>query len=375
MRSRSNYWITPGTVMLTCVIACFGPTSAACAADEGSDLDNTTELAGPYCGLYCVYAAARNYNRSVDFAQLLDRKYLNRFEGSHIGELEAAAESIGLGALPLSGLSLDDLRGMAAPTILLLSRPRQAGTFKHWVLLTHAADDRFWIMESPGNIQEVSGAELLAQWSGVGLVVFADSRQMKAYERKHAAWKWLIAIAVAGAVVALSINLQRGDSLRHIDRSFGSHRFQPLLIFAVAIVVAVIWHVASRSGFLRNKSAVAYVQYNYFNPRLAFVDKSQFVGRLERREVLVIDSRLPDAYARGHISGAVNVPVFVTQTALREFVETVPRHLGIVVYCESEGCPWSQEIGSRLHLMGMKDVAIYPGGWKEWSADKIEPRG
>lgn len=85
---------------------------------------------------------------------------------------------------------------------------------------------------------------------------------------------------------------------------------------------------------------------------------------------MVVDARFADSYLAGHIPSAINVPVHVSPTALQEFAQEIPRGKKVVVYCQSDQCEYDDRIGSQLHLLGVKDVALYHGGWKEWKAWK-----
>ncbi len=99
----------------------------------------------------------------------------------------------------------------------------------------------------------------------------------------------------------------------------------------------------------------------------------------DRHEATFVDARESSAFRRGHIAGAVSLPV--SQTA-----EAAPLRLGvpttalIVVYCNGFGCQDSMTVGARLLRAGYRSVFVYEGGFPAWEAagypvERGVPRG
>jgi thiosulfate/3-mercaptopyruvate sulfurtransferase len=99
---------------------------------------------------------------------------------------------------------------------------------------------------------------------------------------------------------------------------------------------------------------------------------------LKGKLVLALDTRSPEAYAQGHISGAIRVEVKTWQDQCRKpggfRDDTAWAHLigslgimqqtEVVVY--GDQLPETARIWWLLKYLGLKDVAILNGGWKSW---------
>jgi rhodanese-related sulfurtransferase len=322
---------------------------------------------GPYCGIDCIYTVARQYGRDVRYADLVDARFVGSHQGSSPAELVAAAQSVGLAATPQFGLSIADLQSLAHPSILLLSRHRDSASFRHWVLVTHAGRDRIWVMESPGYVEEITHAQLLAQWDGIALVVYPDAVAQIAAERQSLGRQWTLAVLLGLAAIAAQLGR------RFLPKQITTCDFRPrslvvrsLGIVIVAGTVALAWHATARSGFWRNDDAVSIVKSRFLSRQLPHIGRAEVAELIGQQRAVIIDARYPDDYARGHLPSAINVPLHITPTALQKLARELPQGKRVVVYFLSEKCPYDEEIGSQLALAGVKDVLLYPGGWKEW---------
>lgn len=106
---------------------------------------------------------------------------------------------------------------------------------------------------------------------------------------------------------------------------------------------------------------------------------------LEDPNVVLIDARSPDEYAAGHIPGAVNIPAsenvepgdipyWADAEQLRQmYAEAgVTPQTRVIAY---GGDGWDAYVTYfTLGLLGYEDVAVYPGGWPEWSQFPALPR-
>ncbi len=111
---------------------------------------------------------------------------------------------------------------------------------------------------------------------------------------------------------------------------------------------------------------------------------------LEDPNIVLVDTRSPEAYAAGHLPGAVNVPAaenveiaaedeprhWKDGQALREIYAAagVAPEARVITYGAS-----GDDIGAyvayfTLRLLGYEEVAVYPGGWAEWASHPELPR-
>lgn len=97
--------------------------------------------------------------------------------------------------------------------------------------------------------------------------------------------------------------------------------------------------------------------------------------KVERGEVLVVDVREPDEYAKGHIPGAINVPRGTIEGAadpnFKYRVEALcnARDKKLLLYCQSGGR--SAMAAATLQEMGFEHVHSLAGGWDVWEGDDL----
>lgn len=86
------------------------------------------------------------------------------------------------------------------------------------------------------------------------------------------------------------------------------------------------------------------------------------------RRGLVLDVRARDAYALGHVPGAISFPGAYFEgswLAMKDRLEA-DKSRPIVVYCPTPACGASRSVADQLARRGFADIAIFPGGWQAW---------
>jgi rhodanese-related sulfurtransferase len=81
--------------------------------------------------------------------------------------------------------------------------------------------------------------------------------------------------------------------------------------------------------------------------------------------VVVLDARSPEAYAREHIPGAVNLP---HRTMRAESVAAIERTALVVTYCDGIGCNASTKGALAMTRLGFR-VKELIGGLDWWKRD------
>jgi rhodanese-related sulfurtransferase len=81
--------------------------------------------------------------------------------------------------------------------------------------------------------------------------------------------------------------------------------------------------------------------------------------------VVVVDSRSPEAYALGHVPGAVSLPHSTTSPASTAGWD---REALYVTYCWGPGCNAGDQGALLLAQQGFP-VKLMIGGWATWTAD------
>lgn len=86
----------------------------------------------------------------------------------------------------------------------------------------------------------------------------------------------------------------------------------------------------------------------------------------KKNNVHFVDAREPKLFGEGHIPGAVNIPF--EHVAEQEAI-AIPKSDLVVIYCDGGDCHLSKDLAAYMNEGGWKRVAVYEGGWAEWSAE------
>ena len=93
---------------------------------------------------------------------------------------------------------------------------------------------------------------------------------------------------------------------------------------------------------------------------------SQLQSRLAAQPAPTLVDALGERYfAAEHIPGAINLPHTVSDDALRAALPD--REAEIITYCANPACQNSHVLAHRLQVLGYRNVAVFPGGKKEWT--------
>ena len=88
--------------------------------------------------------------------------------------------------------------------------------------------------------------------------------------------------------------------------------------------------------------------------------------------VVVLDTRMPDAYAEEHIPGAINIPEAELDARMKE----LPKNKEIVPYCWTMTCHLATRVALKLAQNDYKvhELAGGIGTWKEYKFDVISSK-
>lgn len=85
----------------------------------------------------------------------------------------------------------------------------------------------------------------------------------------------------------------------------------------------------------------------------------------QNNSAILFDARSPEEYAKGHIAGAVNLPVHAFMDSLT-YLETLGMDTHIITYCDGEDCNASIDLAADIKMMGFSQVNFFFGGSLEW---------
>jgi rhodanese-related sulfurtransferase len=84
-----------------------------------------------------------------------------------------------------------------------------------------------------------------------------------------------------------------------------------------------------------------------------------------RAGFVVVDARSTEAYARGHVPGAMSLPY---RTIDGFTTASIPRETTVVTYCDGIGCNASTKAALKLTALGFR-VKEMLGGFEWWQRD------
>jgi rhodanese-related sulfurtransferase len=87
---------------------------------------------------------------------------------------------------------------------------------------------------------------------------------------------------------------------------------------------------------------------------------------MQTRSVIVAEILPPSYYAKGHLPGAINLPLEGFDGRVRELIPNPESDL--VVYCASATCNNSEIAARRLKDLGYTRVRVYAAGKAEWAS-------
>lgn len=93
------------------------------------------------------------------------------------------------------------------------------------------------------------------------------------------------------------------------------------------------------------------------------IKKEELKNKLDNQDTVIIEVLKPEKYKKGHIKGAINIPL---KTIATEAKKRFDKDQEIVVYCTDYDCTSSPTAAKKLEEIGFNNVYDYEGGKKEW---------
>ena len=108
-------------------------------------------------------------------------------------------------------------------------------------------------------------------------------------------------------------------------------------------------------------------QLRHYESKLAFeTDSWDLKVALEAKEnIVVLDTRSPEAYQKEHIPGAINIP---HRKMNQETTQNINKSALVVTYCDGIGCNASTKGALNMAKLGFK-VKELIGGLEWWKRD------
>ncbi len=239
-----------------------------------------------YCGLYCVYAAARLLGKEIDFRELVNSHYVGAPEGSSVSELTDALEAMGLRGRAVHGAAPRDLWRNRGPSILHVVDNTRPVEPNHFVLYLGQYGGDALVLHPPSNsdavhLEIIPISQLADGWQRTAILISEapDLRNANALALSpESVSRWIIALLLGVVVVA-------ADMLR---------RCFPVLEDPPIVGVArTLWTL----GAIAVLSSLTSVVFIVASPDIRCEIIRRVTDRFEVRHVA------DDVFARGNLAG------------------------------------------------------------------------
>lgn len=332
-------------------------------------------VSGPYCGINSLYICLSSLGINTDLCEYITTRYVGSFQGSSAEELVRAAEGFGAKGTCYSHLTHRELKRIHSPAILHMRSNWADGGYNHWVAFLGFERGRIRIVDPPHPLQTISPAELLANWDGTAVVISKENVDATFLAAARIDYFLIVGLILLAAFL-LRNNLRITN---HADRDSSwlvrLHHLLPqsAVIFALAVGLGLVFHACSDIGFLSNPTALAEVKRRYYSVDIPELTIEETIAEIDRKNPLVLDTRRVRDFRRGSLPGAESMSLFSSLPERQEVLAGVPKSKRLIVFCQSAGCDYADEIAKFLEFNGYENLAIYREGYREWKEEKVEP--
>ena len=345
----------PLALLVLSLVLLVGPSADALAAEPTLAADNLNGRRwGPFCGVTSLYAAAKLTGRpDADLQAVLRSRYIGSDAGSSLAELVNAADQLGFNhAVAVKGLDAAQLRAAGTMAVLHVKSAPEVRDCDHYVLYLGDRDGEALLMDAPDAPRRVPYSKLGVYWSGNALLL-GDSRGISSVTRAA-----LFVVAGIGMLFAVCLTSNRranrppaGEDEGDNATSGAIRRKQFRLVgetgvmAALTLAIALPLYLKITSPALAAGRATIEATYAYsFVPEVDAARVEVVLGS----GATILDARAPDDFAAGHIGGALNLPPDRGPEGRARVLGDAPNDRPIIIYCASQGCPYSDFVAGEL---------------------------
>ncbi|MEM5785922.1 MAG: cyclic nucleotide-binding domain-containing protein [Syntrophobacteraceae bacterium] len=137
------------------------------------------------------------------------------------------------------------------------------------------------------------------------------------------------------------------------------HWYDFLLVIGVSILLAVSFNQSNPNGIPLIPSVAD-------ADSIPVIDAADAMKIYQQGNALVIDAMPSNFYQKGHIKGAVNMPMALFDIVYLMNFSDENKDREILVYGNSISRPYDLEIASKLRLLGYTEVKVVGGGFQAW---------
>ena len=299
-----------------------------------------------YCGLYCVYQAAKLTGRQADLESLIVPERLSGDYGSTPRNLTDTLDEYHIPYRYLNNIDYADAYLMGGPIILLIKNAPESHEPNHWIMLLDVRLGDCDIYDPSTGTLTVSAAELRSLWGGTAIAVGSSQDVLQT--------SYWSSVIVKG-MVCLGLILAGIGLLRLLATRY---RFVGLVL--ATLVLAIAHQTLMPSSFARNRDVLSALDHAGQPREPAAMTPEELIhypGKLH-----VIDVRTPPQYHAEHVAGSVSIPIGSSQWKIRKLMSKIPKDAPIVFYCNSRSCGWSEAFAKFSVLHQYTNLHTLPEG-------------
>lgn len=347
--------------------------STVTKAQTGNDrpaeaIKSNKKYVGAYCGVSCLYTIMKLSDKDVKYKDLLKVKYIGSNQGSSLAELKKAAEDYGMYAVPVGNLTSRILMESAYPIILHVKADVSAKKYEHYELFLGTKNGQAILYNPPEPVKPVTFHELAPRWDGKGLIVSErpiDLGGVFAPVRKRFVIYVMTVIALILIVRFCKRRWLSSLIIASRHRLLGLSAAQSIVLTLAALLCGFFYHFINDEGFLAHDNATDTVVQAHLSNFMPKITQKQ-IQPLLNTDTVFIDARLNRDFEAGHLDGAINIPVIASDEERRKITANIATNAHVVVYCQSAGCEFAEEVALKLTADGFSNISIFKEGWQKW---------
>lgn len=325
----------------------------------------------PYCGVYCCFSVLRHAECDVEFTQLLEPQYIGGgWRGSSADDISRALNDFGLKSRVNFGKGFLDLLLADSPVILHVRRDRATKDYNHWVVYYGTRDGNALLLDPSTGERSLSFADLASLWDGVAITSSRDDLISLINSILIVFFRWgTIVSTLLFTTHCATIVTQFFTRLSICSTSLRNGSFFALaMIFGVGLFAFLV-DLLRPDGLVihgRARASIASVHQTIKFGELSIAEVRDLHQRSKVEKIAWVDARYSDDFETGSLPGAVNISIdcdFVTEEKMVERLRDFDK---IIVFCQSESCPYASAVASRLQAHGLDGLLLFPGGILDW---------
>lgn len=140
-----------------------------------------------------------------------------------------------------------------------------------------------------------------------------------------------------------------------------------LIILALSLAIGTVSNLGLIKKFLRGEFRQAFFTREEY-PGLVFITLPEVEELWHNQKAVIVDSRPVSEFRRGHVPGAISVPLEEVKGGNYDPLERLTTAKPLIIYCEGGDCLTSLTLARLLYGRGFRDLRVFSGGWAEWLA-------